>query len=177
MEARKPQSAAQPLLTTVALAERRRPRFGAFPPASLTSWPTIFHAPATASTSRQSSTASTAVGFRASVSSGLQAAIHCTTATEKDAINLRDTAKGLIGLGRLSVPQDKPDLLRFWDGIAVEQAGRSFTINADIAVAICSISDGPSWTGLRPGGRGVTGGRGGRGGRGGKRPASGWDVF
>ena len=71
--------------------------------------------------------------FNASVSSGFEAAIHCTTATEKDAISLRDAAKGLIGLGRLNVPQNKPDLLRFWDGLTVEQAGRSFTINADIA--------------------------------------------
>jgi hypothetical protein len=70
--------------------------------------------------------------FTASVSSGFEAGIHCTTATEKDAISLRDTAKGLIGLGRLSVPENKPDLLRFWDGITVEQTGRSFAINADI---------------------------------------------
>ena len=59
--------------------------------------------------------------FSASVASGFQAAIHCTTATEKDAMNLRDAAKGLVGLGRLSVPQNKPDLLRFWDGITVDQ--------------------------------------------------------
>ena len=74
--------------------------------------------------------------FNASVASGsfgFQAAIHCTTATEKDAVSLRDAAKGLIGLGRLNVPENRPDLLRFWDGITVEQTGRSFTINADIA--------------------------------------------
>src|SRR6185312_11465796 len=45
--------------------------------------------------------------FSMNVASGLQTGIHCTTATEKDAINLRDTAKGLVGLGRLMVPQDR----------------------------------------------------------------------
>jgi hypothetical protein len=70
--------------------------------------------------------------FSASVTSGFEAKIHCITATEKDAMNLRDTAKGLIGLGRLSVPQGNPDLLRFWDGFTVEQAGTSFSLIADI---------------------------------------------
>jgi len=99
--------------------------------------------------------------FSASVSSGFVAAIHCTTATEKDAISLRDTAKGLIGFGRLSVPEDKPDLLRFWDGITVDQAGRSFTINADIAGDLLDqmvqLLSGPA-------------GRGGRGGSGRRHP-------
>lgn len=71
--------------------------------------------------------------FDVSVSSGFNGAIHCTTATEKAATGLRDGAKGLIGLGRLSVPENKPDLMRFWDGFHVEQSGRSFTLSADVA--------------------------------------------
>jgi hypothetical protein len=109
--------------------------------------------------------------FSVSVASGFQAAIHGTTATEQDAIALRDTAKGLIGLGRLSVPDGQPDLLRFWDGITVEQAGRSFTLNADIAddligqmVRLLSAPGGRA-------GRGGTG-RGRRGGRGGSGPGA-----
>ena len=103
--------------------------------------------------------------FTLSVSSGLQAAIHCTAATEKDAVGLRDTTKGLIGLGRLMVPQDKPDLVHLWDGLTVEQDGRSFTLNADISgsgidqlVQLFSNASGR-------GGRGGSG-RGGRGGSG-----------
>jgi hypothetical protein len=70
--------------------------------------------------------------FSATVNSGFHASIHATAAAEKDAINLRDTAKGLIGLGRLMTPPDKPDLVRFWDGITVDQTGRFFTLNADL---------------------------------------------
>lgn len=109
--------------------------------------------------------------FSASVNSGFHASIHATAATEKDAMNLRDTAKGLIGLGRLMVPQDKPDLLRFWDGISVEQTGRFFTLNGDIGgdlidqmVQVLSAPGGPGGSG-RGGGRGGSG-RGGRAGSG-----------
>jgi hypothetical protein len=102
--------------------------------------------------------------FSASLTSGFQAGIHCTTATEKDAINLRDTAKGLIGLGRLSVPEGKPELLRFWDGVTVEQTGRSFALNADISG---DLIDQMVQMLSAPGARGGRGGRGGSG-RGGR---------
>lgn len=71
--------------------------------------------------------------FSADVSSGFAGSIHCTTATDKDAMNLRDAAKGLIGLGRLSVPENRPELLKFWDGFNVEQDGRSFALNIDVS--------------------------------------------
>ena len=109
--------------------------------------------------------------FSASVGTGLQASIHCTTATEKDAMNLRDAAKGLIGFGRLSVPQNKPDLLRFWDALTVDQSGRSFALNADIAG---DLIDQMVQFLSAPGGRGGSGrGRGGRGGSGRGRGARG----
>jgi hypothetical protein len=96
--------------------------------------------------------------FSASVTSGFEAVIHTTTATEKDAMNLRDTAKGLIGFGRLSVPENKPDLLRFWDGLTVEQDGRTFALHldltADLIDQMVQLFSGPG------------GGRGGRGGSG-----------
>jgi hypothetical protein len=101
--------------------------------------------------------------FSAAVDSGFVADIHCTTATEKDAISLRDTAKGLIGLGRLMVPPAKPDLVRLWDGITVDQTGRVFTINADIGG---DLIDQLVQMFSAPGGRGGRGGSGrGRGGR------------
>jgi hypothetical protein len=110
--------------------------------------------------------------FSASVDSGLQASIHCTTATEKDAMNLRDAAKGVIGLGRLSVPEGKPDLLRFWDGLTVDQSGRSFALNADIAGNLIDemvqLLSGPGGGGRGGSGRGRRTGRGGRGASGGR---------
>ncbi len=96
--------------------------------------------------------------FSASVSSGLRATIHATAATEKDAINLRDTAKGLIGLGRLTVPQNKPELLRVWDGLTVDQDGRApFTLNADFSG---DLIDQIVQLFSAPGGRGARGGSG-----------------
>jgi len=71
--------------------------------------------------------------FQADLSMGLRAEVHGTTATEMDAINLRDTVRGLVGLGRLKVPDNQPELLRVWDGITVDQKGLSITIHADIA--------------------------------------------
>jgi hypothetical protein len=102
--------------------------------------------------------------FSASVTSGLDAAIYSKTTTEQDAITLRDTAKGLIGLGRLSVPQGNSDLLRLWDGITVDQTGPSFTLKVqlpgNLVDTLIQLFSGPA------GGRGATGGRGGRGGSG-----------
>jgi hypothetical protein len=54
------------------------------------------------------------------------------TATEKDAMSLRDTVRGVVGLGRLSVPENQPELLKVWDGITVDQVGRSISLRADI---------------------------------------------
>jgi hypothetical protein len=71
--------------------------------------------------------------FQADMSAGMKGEVHGTTATEKDASNLRDAVRGMVGLGRLSVPENQPDLLRVWDGITVDQEGRSISIRADIA--------------------------------------------
>lgn len=73
------------------------------------------------------------VWFEADLSSGLLADVHGTTATDQDAINLRDAVRGLVGLGRLSVPEKTPELLRLWDGITVEQSSRLIVLKTDIA--------------------------------------------
>jgi hypothetical protein len=71
--------------------------------------------------------------FQADFGSGLKSEVHGITATEKDAMNLRDAVRGMVGLGRLNVPEGQPELLRVWDGITVDQQGRSIAIRADIA--------------------------------------------
>ncbi|MES1261978.1 MAG: hypothetical protein ABUS49_09590 [Acidobacteriota bacterium] len=70
--------------------------------------------------------------FEADFSTGFKAELHGNTAAEQDAVNLRDTAKGLIGFGRLSVPESQPEMLKLWDGIVVDQQARAVTIRADI---------------------------------------------
>ena len=52
--------------------------------------------------------------------------------TEQDAKNLGDAARGLVGLGRLSVPENQPELLRLWDGIKVDQQQRTVKITVAI---------------------------------------------
>lgn len=52
--------------------------------------------------------------------------------TEQDAKNLGDAARGLVGLARLSVPDNQPELLRLWDGVKVDQQQR--TIRIDVAI-------------------------------------------
>lgn len=71
--------------------------------------------------------------FQADFSSGLRAEVHGTAATEKDAASLADAVRGIVGLGRLSVPEDQSELLKVWDGITVDQKGRSISLHADIA--------------------------------------------
>lgn len=70
--------------------------------------------------------------FEVDLTSGLKAEVHGTTATEKDAISLRDAVRGLVGFGRLQVPQNQPELLKVWDGITVDQDGKSIAVDADI---------------------------------------------
>lgn len=70
--------------------------------------------------------------FEASFTKGFQGQVHGATSTEQDARNLRDAAKGLIGFGRLSVPENQPELLRLWDGFEVRQENRTLEIMVDI---------------------------------------------
>lgn len=53
-------------------------------------------------------------------------------ATDEQARQLRDLLRGLIGFGRLSTPAEQPQMLRFFDGIRVENAGRQVQLHADI---------------------------------------------
>jgi hypothetical protein len=55
----------------------------------------------------------------------------------------------MVGLGRLQVPANQPELLRVWDGVTADQQGRSIVIRADIAQdlfdkLIQMLSSGPS---------------------------------
>jgi hypothetical protein len=70
--------------------------------------------------------------FQADLSRGLNAFAQGNCRTEADAKSLGDAARGLIGFGRLSVPDNQPELLRLWDGLHVEQNQRTITISANI---------------------------------------------
>ena len=68
----------------------------------------------------------------ADLRAGINGYITGTCRTEPDAKNLGDAARGLIGMGRLSVPQDESELLRLWDGIKVDQQQRTVKITLDV---------------------------------------------
>jgi len=68
----------------------------------------------------------------ADLRAGVNGYINGQCRTEPDAKNLGDAARGLVGLGRLSVPEDQPQLLRLWDGIKVDQQHRSIKITVAI---------------------------------------------
>ena len=87
--------------------------------------------------------------FQADLSHGLNATAQGQCRTDADAKSLGDAVRGLIGFGRLSVPDNQPELLRLWDGLKVEQNQRTITISANIAqdlidklVAVFSIFRG-----------------------------------
>jgi hypothetical protein len=71
--------------------------------------------------------------FQADLSHGLNATAQGQCRTDADAKSLSDAVRGLIGFGRLSVPDNQPELLRLWDGLKVEQNQRTVTISANIA--------------------------------------------
>jgi hypothetical protein len=54
-----------------------------------------------------------------------------TSRTERDAQDLEGGLKAMVGLGRLSTPNDKPDLQRIWDGIRVTQQDRKVKLYID----------------------------------------------
>jgi hypothetical protein len=70
--------------------------------------------------------------FQADLSHGLNAMAQGMCRTDADAKSLADAVRGLIGFGRLSVPDNQPELLRLWDGLKIDQNQRSLTITANI---------------------------------------------
>ena len=68
----------------------------------------------------------------ADLRTGVSGYLHGLCRTEQDAKNLGDTARGLVGLGRLSVPENQPELLKLWDGIKVDQQQRTVKITVAI---------------------------------------------
>ncbi len=73
---------------------------------------------------------------QADLSRGLNAVVHGVCKTEADAKSLSDAARGLVGFGRLSVPDNQPQLLRVWDAIQISQQGRDLSVVADIPVEL-----------------------------------------
>jgi hypothetical protein len=68
----------------------------------------------------------------ADLRSGLAANVTGQCKTEQDAKTLGDAARGMVGLGRLSVPENQPEMLRLFDGIKVDQKQKAILVNVNI---------------------------------------------
>jgi hypothetical protein len=70
--------------------------------------------------------------FELDLRSGLKGLAEGYCVSAQDAKTMSDATRGMVGMGRLSTPENQPDLLRLWDGIKVEQAERKVTLTVDI---------------------------------------------
>jgi hypothetical protein len=53
--------------------------------------------------------------------------------TDNDAKHVHDAIRGVVGVGRLSTPDNRPDLLRLYDTIKVEQIQKRVDVSAQVA--------------------------------------------
>ena len=72
----------------------------------------------------------------ADLSAGIRMSAAATCTTDEDAKQIQTLFRGLIGMARLSTPNDKPELLKVFDRIELKQAGRSVEINANLPVDV-----------------------------------------
>jgi len=73
------------------------------------------------------------VALTVDLNNGFNAVASGQCRTEQDAKSLGDALRGLVGLGKMSVPQGQTDLLRLYDSVQVDQTQNSIKLTARIA--------------------------------------------
>ena len=63
---------------------------------------------------------------------GFDAQAEATCQTERDAKHVHDMVKGLVGMGRLSTPDNQPEMLKLYDAIKVTQQQNHTDVTAQI---------------------------------------------
>lgn len=71
--------------------------------------------------------------FSADLRSGFAFQANGVCTTDADAKKIHDFLKGIIGIGRLSTPENQPDLLKVYDSIDVKQDGKVVNVAANVA--------------------------------------------
>ena len=66
------------------------------------------------------------------MSSTLKMQANFVYASEADAKRVHDGLRGLVALGKMSVPKESPELLRFFDGIQISQQQAVLTLMTDV---------------------------------------------
>jgi hypothetical protein len=56
--------------------------------------------------------------------------------TAEDAKFIHDAFRGLVGMGRLTVPDNEPEMLRFYDAIGITQKERTVRVQAAIPMDV-----------------------------------------
>lgn len=70
--------------------------------------------------------------FSADLRKGFLFQANGNCSTDADAKKIHDLLKGLVGMGRLSTPENQPDMLKVYDAIDVKQDGRTVNVAADV---------------------------------------------
>jgi hypothetical protein len=76
----------------------------------------------------------------ADLRSGLKMEANAVYKTEQDAKQIHDALRGLVGLARLSTPNDAPELLRLYDGVQISMEKTSVRVSANIAADLLDKS-------------------------------------
>ena len=64
---------------------------------------------------------------------GLDAQANATCQTERDAKRVHDAVKGIVGIGRLSTPDNQPELLQLYDAIQVTENQNQTNVTAKVS--------------------------------------------
>ena len=67
---------------------------------------------------------------------GIVAVAEVASKSERDAKFVHDMVKGLVGLGRLNTPDNRPELLKLYDAIQVTQQQTHAKVTANISAAL-----------------------------------------
>jgi len=68
--------------------------------------------------------------------SGIAVTAEVTSKTERDAKFVHDMVKGIVGFGRLNTPDNRPEMLKLYDAIKVEQQQTKTKVTADIPAGL-----------------------------------------
>ncbi len=77
--------------------------------------------------------------FWADLSSGMKLHVSAQCADETGAKQIYGALRALVGLGRLSTPSDRQELLQFYDGIDIQRQGQSLRLTANLPEDVVEI--------------------------------------
>lgn len=74
--------------------------------------------------------------FSVDLSDGIHAEVDALSGDAANAKKLHDAFRGLLGIGRLTTPDDKPEMLKFYDGVNVKLDQSRLTVTSDVPLEL-----------------------------------------